>query len=242
MDDYKNYIDNNIDELEYKLIILCKQIGKIVNDSYTIFLDINELTKKINNLVSKTILLFLDVPIISKISTFLERSNIYWLVNPLCNQSLIYTINISLIFDDTPYIGCIYVPSSNFLYFSKRFGTPKLISINTLTSSNIQCHKHNYDDKNLRVVLNHNFKHDQLINIFNKPKFSYTDSILSILTIIRNKNDIIFNDKEIMEWDLAPLDLILNESGGRVRDLNKNLIKYNSENFKIKNVYATCVL
>lgn len=242
MENYKNYIDDNIDNLESELIILCKKIKVALNDSYNNFLDINQLTKIINNMISETILLFLDVPIISKISTFLERSNIYWLVNPFCNQTLVSSINISLIFEDTPYIGCIYIPSSNFLYFSKRFCIPKIISINTQTKLNILCHTKNYEDKELRVIINHNFKNNHLVNILNVPKISYTDSILSLLTIINNHNDIVFNDNGVMEWDLAPLDLIINESGGKVRDLSRNLIKYNSENFKINTVYATCGL
>ena len=92
----------------------------------------------------------------------------------------------------------------NFLYFSKRFCIPKIISINTQTKLNILCHTKNYEDKELRVIINHNFKNNHLVNILNVPKISYTDSILSLLTIINNHNDIVFNDNGVMEWDLAP--------------------------------------
>ena len=235
-----DYIDENINELKYTLIELFKNVDKILNESYDNFIDSQILDQQLNTLISKKIIEFLDIPVISRVSTFYERSNIYWLINPINTNSINHTVNISLIYGDSPYIGCIYIPNKQHMYFVKRFSLPEYISIITNYKLELYSHLQKIENKKLNIVVNNRFKYQKRINMFNNPDIIYSNNILAILLIICNKKDMVFNQNEQCEWDVAPLDIILNEAGGRVRDLDGNLLKYNSEKFKVKNVWACC--
>lgn len=235
-----DYIDENINELKYTLIELFKNIDKILNESCDNFIDNQILDQQLNILISKKLIEFLDIPIISRVSTYYERSYIYWLINPINTTSINHTINISLIYGDSPYIGSIYIANKKYMYFVKRFSSPEYISIISNYKIKLNSHLKKLEDEKLNIVVNNRFKNPKRINMFNIPNIMYSNSVLAILLIICNKKDMVFNQNEQCEWDVAPLDIILNEAGGRVRDLDGNLLKYNSEKFKVKNVWACC--
>ena len=165
----------------------------------------------------------------------------YWLVDPLdgtkefINQNKDFTVNIALIEKNLPILGVIYAPALSLLYFAEKdLGSYKLMTnkkiISLKGSKKLNSNKKNYSDtikiigsrshpsKELDTWLKKNFKNYEIIKRGSSIKFC---------EIAEGKADIYPRFGSTSEWDIAAGQVILEQSGGSLKDFNNQKILYN---------------
>ena len=186
------------------------------------------------------------IPILSEESshiTYSERSgwNEYWLIDPLdgtkefINQNKDFTVNIALIEKNLPILGVIYAPALSLLYFAEKdVGSYKLMTnkkiISLKSSKKLNSNKKKYNNKikiigsrshpskKLDTWLRKNFKNYEMIKRGSSIKFC---------EIAEGKADIYPRFGPTSEWDIAAGQVILEQSGGSLKDFNNQKILYN---------------
>ena len=187
----------------------------------------------------------------SNLPTFSEESPIkwesrkkwkkYWLIDPLdgtkefINQNKDFTVNIALIEKNLPILGVIYAPALSLLYFAEKdLGSYKLMTnkkiISLKSSKKLNSNKKKYSDKikiigsrshpskKLDTWLRKNFKNYEMIKRGSSIKFC---------EIAEGKADIYPRFGPTSEWDIAAGQVILEQSGGSLKDFNNQKILYN---------------
>ncbi len=247
-------IDNN-EKLVFGISNIAMQAGKIIMEHYNNDSEVNFKKDKSpltnadlqsNKFITNELSLLNDkIPILSEESLIAWNKrktwNTYWLVDPLdgtkefINKNGEFTVNIALIKNNEPILGVIYVPAISLLYFAQRNkGSYKISCSKNLSSL----------ERSIRLNVNMKKKSDKIIIIgsrshsnekFNKwvkENFVNYDIIqkgssLKLCEIAEGAADIYPRFGYTSEWDIAAGQIILEEAGGSILNLNNEKLFYN---------------
>ena len=229
-----------------------KEILKIYKKNFNVDLKadnspITEADINSNNLIKKRLIeIEKNFPILTEESLVNWETrrvwNKYWLIDPLdgtkefINRNGEFTVNISLIENNSPIFGVIYAPEKSLLYYGiKNNGSYKLITqdnINTLTEfKKININKNipskikiigsrSHSNKDFHTWVEKNFSQYELISIGSSLKFCI---------IAEGTADIYPRLGPTSEWDIAAGHIILEEAGGKLKSFDNTDILYNTK-------------
>lgn len=180
-----------------------------------------------------------DIPLISEeneIPAFHERRDWsrFWLVDPLdgtrefIHHSGEFTVNIALIEDHRPILGVIYIPVSGACYYAcEGHGAYKLHNRGDVEKINTRT----WRADNTKVLASHSRR---LVEMREKLSHIATFSIkhigssLKFCRIAEGISDFYPRLGDTSEWDTAAGQIIVEEAGGKVVDLQGRPLIYNS--------------
>ena len=170
----------------------------------------------------------------------------FWLVDPLDGTKEFlkgngeFTVNIGLIENKKPVFGIIYMPTKNKLYFTKdkKSYFSKLSKKGQL--SNIRKIKVKKRNKNIVILSrSHSLAKSEIekakkmiFRRFNANKIIRSGSSIKLCYIAHGLANIYPRFGTTMEWDTAAGDAILRFAGGRIRTLDRKILRYGKRNFK----------
>ena len=170
----------------------------------------------------------------------------FWLVDPLDGTKEFlkgngeFTVNIGLIENKKPVFGIIYMPTKNKLYFTKdkKSYFSKLSKKGQLTNiRKIRVKKRN---KNIVILSrSHSLAKSEIekakkiiFQRFNADKIIRSGSSIKLCYIAHGVANIYPRFGTTMEWDTAAGDAILRFAGGRIRTLDRKILRYGKRSFK----------
>lgn len=158
----------------------------------------------------------------------------YWVIDPIdgtkefIKKSSDYTINIALCEKSNPVFGIVSRPSTNDIYYAFKNGGAYL-------NGKLLKKKKQALNK-IRVVASSshiNEETEKFIENLNKKtptEIKNYGSSLKICKIAEGEADIYPRFAPTMEWDTCAAQIILEESGGMITDIEMNPLKYNKKN------------
>ena len=215
-----------------------------------------------NNYIIKSILnLYPEIPILSEESlvdwNIRKNWETYWLIDPLdgtkefINKNNEFTVNISLIKNNLPYLGIIYAPALGRLYYSKKNeGSYKINSFKRIyslsKSSSLKVSTKKPSDQ-INIVQSRSHSNEKLVSWIKKNIQNYKilkkGSSLKFCDIAEGKADFYPRFGPTSEWDIAAGHMILLEAGGELKTIDDKKILYNlKEDIKNPDFIATCKL
>ena len=170
----------------------------------------------------------------------------FWLVDPLDGTKEFlkgngeFTVNIGLIENKKPVFGIIYMPTKNKLYFTKdkKSYFSKLSKKGQL--SNIRKIKVKKRNKNIVILSrSHSLAKSEIekakkmiFRRFNANKIIRSGSSIKLCYIAHGIANVYPRFGTTMEWDTAAGDAILRFAGGRIRTLDRKILRYGKRNFR----------
>ena len=170
----------------------------------------------------------------------------FWLVDPLDGTKEFlkgngeFTVNIGLIENKKPVFGIIYKPTKNKLYFTK----DKKSYFSKLNKNghvnNIKKIKVKKRNKNIIILSrSHSLAKSELekakkmvLKRFNANKILRSGSSIKLCYIAHGLANVYPRFGTTMEWDTAAGDAILRFAGGRIRTLDRKILRYGKRNFR----------
>jgi 3'(2'), 5'-bisphosphate nucleotidase len=183
-----------------------------------------------------------DIPIISEENReipYSERSAFerLWLVDPLdgtkefIKRNGEFTVNIALIENGAPILGCVYVPVTGDLYYAVK-GQGAFHTANNETRL-LQAAEFAMQDPGLKVVCSRSHLNDdtkQFMEKLNAPEIVSRGSSLKFMLIASGKAHLYPRLAPTMEWDTAAAQCIVEEAGGSVIEfVSGQPVRYNKE-------------
>ncbi len=226
------------------VIKIAKMAGEIILDIYNSNFNISykknnspvtTADRKANEFIKKKLLTILDIPVLSEEEQyipFLERKNweLFWLIDPLdgtkefINGEKDFTVNIALIYKNSPILGVVYAPALDLLYYGgKNIGSFKIDQKkkSKLCVSNME--KKQNSMKKLSVVTSKSHLNLETKNFIEILKMYYNEvqtvsigSSLKFCLIADGKADIYPRLAPTMEWDTAAAHSILKGVQGKI--------------------------
>jgi len=198
--------------------------------------------KKANDIIEDGLnRLSVSFPILSeegKETPYEDRKNwgYFWLIDPLdgtkefVKKNGEFTVNIALIYKDTPVLGVIYAPALDVCYWAKQgegaFKDGQRLPIKTVNQRNtykiIASRSHMSDETQAFI---------DAIDTDKEKELSSIGSSLKICLVAEGEADIYPRLGPTMEWDTGAAHAIVNEA-------NCTLIKYTKNNIKEKHAYG----
>jgi len=193
-----------------------------------------------------------NIPIISEEAAKVpyqerKRWRYFWLVDPLDGTEEFiarngeFTVNIALIEKNRPILGVIFAPTKGLIYFAKKDkGAYKLESFHSKDTPSLDTAQKlplSGGRKALRVVVSRSHNLKETKKYIEKLK-SYHPEITTISVgssikfclVAEGSVDIYLRFGRTMEWDTAAGQIIIEEAGGKVVEINSNdILKYNKE-------------
>lgn len=183
-----------------------------------------------------------NIPILSEEGSEIditERGNweYYWLIDPLdgtkefIKRNGEFTVNIALVHDHFPILGVVYTPVTREMYygvqnegaFVQRNGEPeKLI-----------CNEFHMSDERLSIVASRshlNSDTESFISALSNPQIVSKGSSLKFLMVASGEADLYPRYAPTMEWDTGAAQIIVEEAGGSVNQMNGERLAYNKKN------------
>ena len=167
------------------------------------------------------------------------KSNIYWIIDPIdgtasyCNGFSGYVIQLALIEKDKPINSFIYCPELKRMYTAIKGRGAKL-------NGKKLCIAHN--SESIIMVDNYPTPKGFTKMVFQKlncSKYLESGSLgLKICLIASGEANLFIKNVVVKDWDLAPGDLLLKESGGYLFDFKGKKIKYNTSLTKEEGIIA----
>ena len=201
-----------------------------------------------NNIICKGLKLhFPEVSIVSEEQVKKGKAaKKFWLVDPLDGTKEFlkgngeFTVNIGLIENKKPVFGIIYMPPKNKLYFTKdkKSYFSKLSKKGRLT--NIRKIKVKKRNKNIVILSrSHSLAKSEIekakkmiFRRFNANKIIRSGSSIKLCYIAHGLANVYPRFGTTMEWDTAAGDAILRFAGGKIRTLDRKILRYGKRNFK----------
>lgn len=186
-----------------------------------------------------------EIPVLSEESEAIDAKvrnswQLYWLIDPLdgtrefVKRNGEFTVNIALIYNNTPVLGVVYAPVTELLYFaSVGHGAFKQIK----NQAAFQIHTRSFNLEKLTVAgsrshIDHNFQHF-LHNIHVAtsavPELIHMGSSLKICLVAQGTADVYPRLGPTSEWDTAAAHCVLNEAGGDIVDEAGHTLRYNTK-------------
>ena len=181
-----------------------------------------------------------DIPVISEeenLAPFDQRKNWqrYWLVDPLdgtrefIQKNGEFTVNIALIENNQPVLGVVYAPVLQEMYYAvKGQGSFKT----TAHSETEKIHVDKRCAKTVRVAGSQSFTSNEFINFvrnISECTVINLGSALKSCLVAEGGADIYPRFGLTSEWDTAATQIILEEAGGYLVDLNLHPLRYNTK-------------
>jgi 3'(2'), 5'-bisphosphate nucleotidase len=226
------------------IITIAKEAGKAIMQVYKQDFEVeykqdsSPLTladKKANNIIETSLnKLSVNLPILSEEGgdiPYEDRKHweYFWLVDPLdgtkefVKKNGEFTVNIALIYKDTPVLGVVYAPALDVCYWAKQgegaFKDGHRLPLKTESQREmykiVASRSHMSDETQAFIDKIDTVKEKELISI---------GSSLKICLVAEGEADIYPRLGPTMEWDTGAAHVIINESG-------KNLQKYENGNY-----------
>ncbi|EOI0600649.1 3'(2'),5'-bisphosphate nucleotidase CysQ [Campylobacter jejuni] len=228
----------NLDEIKSIALKAGKAIMEIYNKDFKVSYkdDNSPLTEAdlvCNSIICKELAKF-NLPILSeenKKISFQERKHweYFWCIDPI-DGTKEFTINIALIYKDTPVLGVVYTPAINRLYSAKKgFGAFKNEMVLPL-KLNHQTYK---------IVANKSHMSEETKEFIDnlqtplKKELITMGSSLKICLVASDEAKCYPRLSPTMEWDTAGTDAIARESEKIIYEYqNKKVLLYNKENLR----------
>ena len=165
----------------------------------------------------------------------------FWLVDPLdgtkefVKKNNEFTVNIALIYKDTPVLGVVYAPALDICYWAKQgdgaFKDGQKLPLKTVAQRNtykiVASRSHMSDETQAFIDAIDTEKEKELISI---------GSSLKVCLVAEGVADIYPRLDPTMEWDIGAAHAIVNESGGQLNDQkNNHTLKYNTKEKLLNN-------
>lgn len=157
-----------------------------------------------------------------------------WILDPLdgtrefIRENDEFSINIALIKNQRPVMGLIYMPvSKECVYAIKGGGTYEVF----LDQTPKRLHVSNRLDK-LKLIRSRNDVSRAVYRLCEEQRISTIlkmGSSFKAALIARGEAEIHYSDGPTCEWDIAPMDIIVQEAGGIFKNLRDEEILYNRE-------------
>jgi len=156
-----------------------------------------------------------------------EKYEYFWCCDPLdgtkefIKRNGQFTINIGLIYKDTPVFGVVYVPALDVMYYGGtlgNYGSWKKTS-KTAIPERLQVATFSRSDDNLTIVASasHSNKETKdFISKFNNPTLKSMGSSLKLLLVAEGSAHCYPRLAPTCEWDTAAAHAIVNAAGGCV--------------------------
>ncbi len=191
---------------------------------------------------------FPKVPIVSEEldNSHIKNKKIFWLVDPLDGTKEFlkgngeFTVNIALIKDKKPVYGLIYMPAKNKIYYTKNKSSyfAKFDQKGNLKNAKVIGVKKR--KKNVLVFSrSHGLSKEKIIEAkkvvfkkFNANKIIRSGSSIKLCYIADGTANIYPRHGRTMEWDIAAGDAILRYAGGRIKTLDRKIMKYGKPGFE----------
>ncbi len=187
-----------------------------------------------------------NIPVISEEGDYdnIPHTSTYWLVDPLDGtRSFIkhedeFTVNIGLVVNNRAYMGVIFAPALNMLYYTwtngKAYKHPTKDFVDCEVSGKpqeISVLKH-VEGQGLRVIASKNHRNaatEDYVKTLNVKEFIGASSSYKFCLIAEGKADIYPRFGNTMQWDTCAGQAILEAAGGKVRhtDGAEFLYKFN---------------
>jgi 3'(2'), 5'-bisphosphate nucleotidase len=182
--------------------------------------------------------LYPEIPVLSEEGRnipYEERKNwkYFWLVDPLdgtkefIKRNGEFTVNIALIENGKPVLGVIYAPAFERLYYAKKGeGAFKREKGKTLKLSTV------LKKENWIAIGSRSHSSPEEAEILKKYPVTNATSIgssLKFCLLAEGQADIYYRHGPTMEWDTAAGQIILECSGGEMKDAKGNSFIYNKE-------------
>ena len=220
-------------------------IMKIYEDDFKVEYknDNSPLTKadlKANEIIcNKLKSLYPNIPILSEENKEVEYNirkawEYYWCIDPIdgtkefIKKNGEFTVNIALIYKDTPVLGVVYAPALGDIYYAKKgFGAYK-------NKMRLPIMK---DDNSYIIVASKSHMSKETQKLVDEIKTSKSKKLISmgsslkLCLVAQGSADIYPRLAPTMEWDTAAADAIVRESGKMTYQNQRNKpIIYNKEN------------
>jgi 3'(2'), 5'-bisphosphate nucleotidase len=235
------------------IITIAKKAGDAIMEIYTQdftveFKDdkspLTEADKKANDIIVDGLnSLVIKFPVLSeegKAIPYDERKGweYFWMVDPLdgtkefIKKNDEFTVNIALIYDNTPVLGVVYAPALDEMYWAKKGDGAYKDGKHLPLSANTEPHKQ------LRVVASKSHLSPETQNYIDDLGKT-TESIecvskgssLKLVMVAEGSADVYPRLAPTMEWDTAAADAIVREVNKKTIDFQSgNLLTYNKEN------------
>ena len=202
--------------------------------------------ERANDLICKMLMeLTPDIPIISEENIEIEYEKrrhfkYFWSVDPLdgtkefVKRNGEFTVNIALLENNIPILGVIAVPVQQSVYYAVKNKGSFLLK-NGVVQKMI-CSVFRLADAGLRIPISRsaiNKETSALIASYNQPVLSPTGSALKFMYLAEGHLDIYPRVGTTMEWDTAAAQIILEEAGGQLLDLQtRHPLLYNKVSLK----------
>lgn len=224
-----------------RLTEICADAGKLIMDVYrTGHYSVTEKTDQSpvteadmlsHRYITKNLKsLFPDIPIISEESELIgfdERSDYdyVWLLDPLdgtkefIHKTDEFSINLALIYKGEAIGGFIYLPVFESFYFAMKGSGSWVLKDNT--TSGLKASSFSLKDAGLRVVSsrsNPDALTQSYIDALKSPQIVRLGSALKFINIASGEADYYPRMVNIMEWDTAAGQVLIEEAGGTMVD------------------------
>ena len=191
-------------------------------------IEVNDiLTKKISELTP-------DIPIVSEESSQNKENKSlenFWLIDPIHGRDE-FTLNAALIINKKPFIGIIYAPAKDRMFYT--YGENSSYEINKGDKKEIKCEKVSKVNEVKALSYSDNLKSEilEIHKKYNVSNFTKMKSSLKFCVVASGEYDLYAAEPRACEWDIAAGHAILINAGGIITDFNGNEILYGKENFK----------
>lgn len=185
-----------------------------------------------------------DYPIISEENSIesyevRKKYSYFWLIDPMdgtkefLNHSDEFTTNIALVQGNEVVAGFVYVPVKKHMYWAvKSKGAYLQIEDST---QQITCVP--YSNETPRIVASKSHLDEdtkEFIDQYPNPTILNIGSSIKFLKIAEGQADLYPRCTQIKEWDVAASQIILEEAGGELIDMNTmESLTYNSESLRV---------
>jgi len=187
-----------------------------------------------------------SIPIISeenKEIAYAERKtyDYAWLVDPVdgtkefIKRNGEFTVNIALILNGSPVLGVVYVPATKALYWASR-KEGAFLSTDGGAPVKLKASSFSMKDKGLKVVCSRSHLNDDtaaFIDKLDQPEKVSKGSSLKFLILAEGGAQVYPRLAPTMEWDTGAAQIILEEAGGKVIDVETGLpLAYNKKQLR----------
>lgn len=212
--------------------------------------------QRANEIICKTLRdLTPHIPIISEENTEIDyeerrRFVYFWSVDPLdgtkefIKRNGEFTVNIALLKNNKPILGVIAVPCQNSIYYGIKDRGSFCMKGNDV--QRIKSSAFSLTDEGLRIPVSRSYLSEEtnaLIAEYKNPVLMPTGSALKFMYLANGSLDIYPRIGTTMEWDTAAAQIILEEAGGQLLDLEtREPLQYNKVSLKNPNFIAHGVI
>ncbi|MCH8473963.1 MAG: 3'(2'),5'-bisphosphate nucleotidase CysQ [Opitutales bacterium] len=179
-----------------------------------------------------------EIPVLSEESSEEElagRTNWhkFWLVDPLdgtkefIKQSGEFTVNIALVVGKEPVAGVIHAPVLRKSWFAEK-GEGAFLRVDGESPKTLRCRQ--WSAKRPIFVASRDHAGPQVKTLIEKYPAAVTTSMgssLKFCLVAEGKADLYLRDVPTMEWDTAAAQVIVEEAGGQLTDLQGERLSYN---------------